>query len=354
MWWIRIKTDLWKWIKRAGLYIKVVLPKLIRFAKSSRWLPGALISFAVALVIVVSVDWPALAPLIDRPGWWILLATVFFYFNAIFCRAAILRVLLSERVDYARSLVNLSEGYLINILMPLRLGDNGRAFILARKLGLSEYEIRSAIRVERLYDAFIVAGLLIISLLVSTINRDLKIFIFGILFLLVILLLSLPRIAKRLNQSATSMEKNLESFPWISQAIQNKALSLFVGMNVLTDSNLFASSLFWSALAWVFRIAGLFTLIKGVSPYAPFGYGIFVAAVLAISLRIPSGPASVGLYEGAIILALYLLNVDPTTALACALMSHLIDIIQSLLLGSPVFILEGESLTGLYKKLTGF
>ena len=352
MWWNTLITRLREWGRKSAPTVQGDLVKAFRFARSSPWLPGALISFGVALVIAFSVDWKALEPILARPAWWLLVGAIFFYFNATACRALILPALTSEQVGYSQSLFTQNEGALVNILLPLRLGDNGQAFLLARRQGLDEYVIRSAIRVERFFDAFIVVGLLIASLLISNVDKSLKLVLLGILLLMVIFLFSIPRLAQPSDRLTVFSKWFAESFSWVGPNFQPKALSFFTGLSVLSDPAVLGTSLLWSALAWAFRITGLFTLIKGVAPVAPFGFGVFVAGVLAISTRLPSAPAALGVYEGVIILALFLVGVDPTTAFACALISHFIDILLPLIVGGAVFILEVPSLTGLYKQLT--
>lgn len=354
MWWSALNTRFRDWVKRLLPYVQIGLYKTTRFTRSSRWFPGAVISIASALVIAFSIGWQALGPILDRPAWWMLAVAVVFYFIGIACRALILQTLMPEQVDFMQSLVNLNEGLLINTILPLRLGDNGRAFLLARKLEGSVFHIRSAIRVERLYDILIAASLIIFSLVIASATHGLKLLFFGMLILVVLLLFSLPIIARYKSQLRTLIEQSLEYYPWNSQKIKTKALSTIEGMTVLSDWSVFGTSLLWSGLAWVFQIGGLIILLEGVSPYAPLGYGVFAASMLALSGRIPSAPAAVGVYEGAIILALVFLGVDPTTALACALISHIIDIILPLFLGGTEFIREGETLPGLYKKLAGY
>lgn len=353
-WWNVFWARLQDWVRRAMPYVQLGLHKAVRFAKTRRWFPGAVVSFLSAVVTAFVVDWPALGPILDRPAWWMTFAMIFFYFNALACRAFILWILMREQINYSQSLTSLNEGSLIDILMPLRLGDTGRAFLLARRLGLSMYQVRSAIRVERLYDILFAVALLMVSVLISAGAFCLKSFVFVLLALLVLLLFSLPLLAKRTDQLRELVKRALAYLSWDSPSVQAKVLALLDGLPALSDWQVFGESLFWSFLSWAFRVAGLFTLIKGVSPSAPFGYGIFAAALLALGTRIPSAPAALGVYAGAVILALALVGVDPTTALACALASHLIDILFPLLLGGKALLREGETLPALYEKLAGF
>ena len=56
------------------------------------------------------------------------------------------------------------QGYLLNNLLPLRLGELGRAFLLGRKINVSMFHVLSTIVIERVIDLAMAAALTILVL----------------------------------------------------------------------------------------------------------------------------------------------------------------------------------------------
>ena len=59
--------------------------------------------------------------------------------------------------------LTLNEGYLLNNLLPFRLGEVARAFLLGRKAGLDFWLVMSTILIERALDLLMAAALLLIT-----------------------------------------------------------------------------------------------------------------------------------------------------------------------------------------------
>ena len=71
------------------------------------------------------------------------------------------RTLLREKASYRDVFLTLSEGYLLNNVLPFRLGELGRAFLLGRKANLGFMEVLSTIVIERVLDLAFSAAILL-------------------------------------------------------------------------------------------------------------------------------------------------------------------------------------------------
>jgi glycosyltransferase 2 family protein len=346
-----LKESLQALVKRLEPYVQIGLFKTGRFVRASRWLTGAAFSLVALIIIAAVIKWASLGPVLRLLRLLSLIPALFFYFNASACRALVARILLFERLSFQDCFLNVCQGSLCNRLFPMHPGDNARAYFVAHRLEDSFFHIRSLIRVERLYDAFIAAGLLNAALVMLVQPLWLQSALVGSLALLVVLLLSVPLAAQGTTQLRLLAGRLFESFPWLGGRLQTRVYSLIEGLTVLSSWRVFGASLFWALLSWGFRVTGLFIIVKNFAPYATFGYAVAAAGVLALGMRLPSGPAALGIYEGAIMLALFSLGVDPTTGLAIALVSHLVEVLLPLAPGGLALYRDGEPLTGFYEKL---
>ena len=82
----------------------------------------------------------------------------------LFVRAVVWRTLLQEKASYKAVFFTLNETYLINNLLPLRLGEIAGAFLLSRKSSLAFWQVISSILIERAMDLALAVGLVLVTL----------------------------------------------------------------------------------------------------------------------------------------------------------------------------------------------
>src|SRR5512142_526079 len=121
------------------------------FKQARRWLPGALISI-VLIGAIRSADYAILG------------ASVVLGFGWMLVRAVAWRTLLRDRASYRHVLLSLGEGYLLNNILPVRLGELGRAFLLSRKTDLQFVEIPPTLIIERAMDIAYTAAIFLAAL----------------------------------------------------------------------------------------------------------------------------------------------------------------------------------------------
>ncbi len=127
---------------------------------AKRLIPGTLISMVLIAAILYFVDLHAMLEAIRHANYGLLaiaLATGFIWMAV---RAQVWRTLLRNRASYGDVFWTVGEGYLLNNLLPFRLGELGRAFLLSRKSdpsinsgqSLQFMEILPTIVIERVMD----------------------------------------------------------------------------------------------------------------------------------------------------------------------------------------------------------
>ena len=119
---------------------------------AKRWLPGALVSIVLIIVILYFVDLRAMLDAIRSANYGLLGIALVIGFIWTAVRAIVWRILLRERASYSDVFWTVGEGYVLNNFLPFRLGEIGRAFLLSRKSDMQFMEILPTIVIERAMD----------------------------------------------------------------------------------------------------------------------------------------------------------------------------------------------------------
>jgi len=328
------------------------MPPFLKDAKN--WLPGAIISILVVVAILFFVDIPKVLKAIQTANYSLLAITLVLSFAWMFVRVIVWRTLLRDRASYGDVLKALGEGYLLNNLLPVRLGEIGRAFMLSRKTDLQFVEILPSIIIERATDFGFTAAIFLASLpfLVGTAGADRIGVIIGVLVVVGLLVMYL---LARNDKWALETFHNLSArWPSIQRFGGGILESFLTGLTVLTDGWLFVRFLFWMTVNWAIALATYFLTILAFFPKAQFVWGMFGLGAAAFGGAVPSLPGAVGTFEGAFAGALTLLTHDQSTSLAVALATRFFNYLTSLALGGYALAHEGQTLSELYQQLIKF
>ena len=319
-----------------------------------RWLPGALISILLIAAILYFVDLPKMLAALRAADYRIIIVAVLLAFGWLYVRAFVWRTLLRERAPYWAVFHSLNVGYLLNAVLPFRLGELGGAYFLSLKTDLKFVEILPTIVIERSVDLAITAALFLSALpFVAGVQGADQIAI--ILGVLVVAGLLFMYILARNNQWALdTFHKISARWPSVQRFGGSILESFLTGLSVLTDGWLFARFLFWMLLNWGMSIVTFYLLARAFFPQVQRMWAMFGLGAGAFGNAVPSLPGAVGTYEGAMGGALTLLSGDKSTSLAVALTSHLINYLTAIVLGGYALIRDGQSLSGIYRQLTAF
>jgi uncharacterized protein (TIRG00374 family) len=316
-----------------------------------RWLPGALLSLVAIAILAVVVPWNAVGLAFSRMNWRLFPLFVLGYFVSVTCRAMVSRTLLKRVPTLRQSFITLMQGYLLNDILPFRLGELGRAFLLASQTRLGTLQVFSTIVIERVYDVAFSAGLLLVTLpLVVQIGwlRPVAFAALGVVLLALFSLYLMARFRAGLERFAARLGGR---FHFVARYILPGLGSFLRGLSALTDAKVFGLSLAWMAANWAASSVAYFALLCAFVPGAPFWWILFVLGAVSLGAALPSAPASLGVFEGSIVAALALLGVDAGTALAFAVTWHAFHFAVTLFIGLYGFAEERESLMDIYRRL---
>ena len=327
--------------------------KPVAFWRSlSRWLPGIVISAVALWLVLRSVTWQDVGKALTEINPLTLVLVIGIYIVAMCLRAMCWRTILQNRVVLLRAFFVMNEGYLLNNLFPLRIGELGRALILGRSSGLGFFQVLSTIVVERSYDLAIAASLLLGTLPMVLEMEWERSLAWTILALVAAGLVGLYALARYRQPFLKWAAKASGRFTFVQQWVLPKVSAILDGFAVLTRPGAFVISFVLMAASWLLAIMEEYLILKEMVPTASFWWLAFVLVVSALGAGVPSVAGAIGVYEAAVVGALSLLGVDPAKGLAFALIIHLIQLGMSSLFGIIGLVKEGESLASLYQSLT--
>lgn len=317
---------------------------------AKHWLPGVIISVVAIAAILYFVDLKRLAEAIRSANYWLLAVSVVMGIIWLLIRTVTWRTILQEKASFKNTFLVLCEGYFLNNVLPFRLGEIGRAFLLGRRAKLSFMEVLPTIILERAFDLALSAAILL-SALPFVINASGAGGISIVVGIVVVIgLLALYILARNRDWAI----RRLHRLPWLEKAGAHFLHPFFDGLSILTDGWRFLRTLGLMTLNWTWAIFQFYITIKAFFPAAQLPWALFGLGAAAFGGAVPSAPGAVGTYEAALGVALTLVTSDEARSVAVAITAHLLNYILMVLLGIYALSTEGETLSGIYQQLVKF
>lgn len=316
-----------------------------------QWIIGIFLTGGFIFVLSRIVSWEemktALASI--KPATFALLFGI--YLVSMLARAWGWQILLERRVSLWRAMLGLNEGYLLNNILPLRLGEIGRAFLIGRRTGRGTLSTLSTVVVERAYDLAIAAGLLL-STLPFALKMDWARPAALVLLLIVIgALVFLYFAAHNRVRLEAWLVKKLGHIGLFNRFLLPMGHSLLEGFAVLTRFEYFALSLFALLLSWGTALIRDYIILQNLAPGAPLWWAMLTMSVANLGGALPSMMASLGTFEGAATGAMVLIGAKPEVGLVYAIIVHVIHLVSSSIIGLIGIMQEGQSLSKIISDL---
>lgn len=315
-----------------------------------RILPGVLVSLVAIGVLFTLIDWPIFVAALKKADYRYLLLALPIYIVSYMVRSRGWYILLMEEAPYKLVFFTEQAGYLMNNVLPFRLGELGRAALLGRH-GLGFWRVFSTIVVERAFDMIIAVGLLLGSLaLVVDVPGARQV---GVVVGLIVLagMYALYLLARNQERVLTWFDRLGKRWPRLIELGRDRLTSFLIGLSPLTDFRRFIRVLLWIASSWGMAIVAHYLILLAFIPDATLLWMVFSISVAMIGVALPSSPGFIGVYEAAYVGALSVFGVPYENALAYALVDHVIYIGVTGILGAYALLREGQSLSQLVRRV---
>jgi uncharacterized protein (TIRG00374 family) len=238
-------------------------------------------------------------------------------------------------------------GYAANFLLPARIGEVLRPYLLARREGLDPAAAFATIIVERFLDLGMVLFLFAFALLTvgDSVGDDVKtagalaaavsVLGFGTLFVL-------AGHPERIARWAARLAGRLP--PRMAGAISHVVQTFVEGLSIMRSPSHLARSLAWSLPLWLSIALGIFLTTRAFDLTMPFAGSFLVVGYLTVGVAAPT-PGAVGGFHKMYQLALtQFFGADDSVAGAAAIVLHLLSFVPVALLGLVFMWQDGLSL----------
>jgi uncharacterized protein (TIRG00374 family) len=318
--------------------------------KLASWVIPLLISGLAFWLILRDINLSQFLENVTNIGFKPLLFASLLYFASFLFRVVCWHILLRRKVSYKDAFFTMNAGYLLNNVFPFRLGEIGRALLLANPEGPSALEAFSSVIVERVFDVFLSAVFVFMMLpriITGDYNQNLVLIVFILALIGMVILYLTARFRLIILGWLTRWG---ERAAFIDSWVKPKAAQLLEGFSVLDNPFLFLLAFGALLISWLLAFAQNFIIFQALYPDPPFWWMIFVLSVGAFGIALPSAPAGLGVFEGAMVAAFALLGVGGEVAFAHAIIIHAMSFIYNNILGLIGLHLRGEALVGLYQR----
>lgn len=322
-----------------------------------RWRIG-LLGLAVSLLaiyfVLSQVDLPALRAALAQARWVYLLPSIAFLLLGLLTRAARWRLLLSGGLPYQRAFSIMNVAYLVNGVLPLRIGEVARIYLATRaQPPVPPFRTASTIVVERLLDLLAVVLLLLLALAGGPLPEQLRAAATASTLAALAGFAFLVLLAGRREWVQQVWGRVIGGSPACSAqggalaARLSRWLDHFLdGLQPLATPGTLFMALAWTAVSWGFSAAAGYILMLTFYEHASLFAAFLYIAAAAFAIAVPALPANVGPYEASIIIALQAAGYgEPQTiAVAFAVLVHGVNLAVHAGTGALGFMQEGISL----------
>lgn len=265
-------------------------------------------------------------------------------------RAVRWRVLLgySTRLRFRHVFSSMMIGYMANNVVPARMGEVARVYMLERRAGISKSFSAATIVLERIIDALLllsIAGAISFFLPLTDLMRTSGV-IAAVTFAAagILLLLLAFKGKSTARQIARMVSAVSESLGARSQQIMERFVD---GLAVLRSIKQALLVLLLTIAVWTLEALAVSAVIEALNLSLPWVAAVFLLVILSLSFIIPAAPGGVGTYEFFVVAAMVPFGVDNSKAIGLALVLHAIMYFTSGTLGLACLWSESLSLRDL-------
>lgn len=232
-------------------------------------------------------------------------------------------------------------GFMANNLLPARMGEMVRAYILSRNENVSGSSAMATIVIERLFDGF--ALLLILLIVFYTYSFPTWVVvvgwwataIFSFLFVFLVAMMLWPNnFAKILSNVGRIFSKK------VKKKTELLILRFISGLDMLRDRRLVFIGIVLALVQWVIMGYAFAIALMSFGIVLPRSGPYFVLSIVALGVALPSSPGFIGTYQWFTERALAVYKVSKSLSISYSVVVHLISFVPPTLIGLYYFLRE--------------
>jgi len=221
-------------------------------------------------------------------------------------------------------------GYMANNILPARLGEFIRAYVLAEKEGIPSAPVFATLVIDRLFDGFAVILMLVVTLFVMTFPADMQTVATGlrtggammlVTYLLIVAFLVLLKL--QTVRAIKLLEVLMKPFPrsWGEKLIP--LLGSFIsGIRLSRNMSHLGSIVILTLLIWTSATIPIGLVFESIHISLPPAASLFIMVLLVFAVMVPASPGFIGTYHYACYKGLSVFNIVDAQAMGIALVLH--------------------------------
>jgi uncharacterized protein (TIRG00374 family) len=297
---------------------------------------GLLVSLVFIYFAFRGIDFGGLQTALARSDYWALVPALFVLAVAIVLRAVRWRILFPpEWRPPIRIVTNaLLIGYLFNSILPARAGEAARVVALKQRAGTPTFVALGTVVAERAVDVLVLLALLFAAAPVLPTAEWLpRALILGAILFVAIAVVFVA-FALYGERPARFMLQPLRLLPGMSrERIELAAANLVRGFAVFRRSAIAVPAFALTAVSWILIALAFWICMDGFHLGLGFSAGVLVVVSVNLAMILPSGPAAIGVFEAATLVALLPFGIDRSSALSYALVLHGLNFLPFIVFG---------------------
>ena len=311
-------------------------PKTVSWPAISRWLLPLLVSLAALLIVFQQVDLAQFSAALQRISAGRMLLASGLFIAGLLLRAFSWKLMLGSAFSFGTAFAGLNAGYLLNNILPFRLGDVGRALLLTgdgkqqRPFG----EVFATIITERVLDVFIGSVFLLLSVRWLSDQPALRTAALAGVLLMCLVMLLAGLAARHQQQVIDFLKRKLPAKPFWQTRVLHFLDETLTGFHFFTQPARWIPAALLLIFSWGFSMIQLGVLQQDVLNSSSWFWPMLVVSAGAFINALPSAPAGMGVFEAAVVGAYALLGVANGPALALGLALHAFQFIIPSLFGT--------------------
>jgi hypothetical protein len=246
-----------------------------------------------------------------------------------------------KKIDQWSLLSATSVGFMAISLLPMRMGEFVRPYLISRKSDIRLGATLATIVVERVFDMLTLMLMLLFSIVsIRSKRNELPSWFFPSAY--IILLTTIPMLlllifaAIRRDVAAKGIDRVIRLLPHaLSDRLTRLVHSFLDGLQILPDWRKTAYIALLSLLTWFFIGLINYALFKAFAAMAnlPLAAAYTVLLITALGITLPAAPGFVGNYHYSCMLGLALFGISKADALTYAILIHGLQFVIIILLG---------------------
>ena len=253
---------------------------------------------------------------VQGANWWLLAAAVAVATSGFLTRALRWRLFLqplNPETALSNRFAAVCIGFAANNLLPARVGEFARAWSIARLEPVTVSGAVGSLVVERFLDAVAIFLLLGVAVLHPMFPADATLggqpmettlvgvlLVMALLFTFLVFLLAFPRVFMGW------ADRVLDRLPGGAHQFLRELVNSFLqGLGSLRSPRLFLSGLVWSLGIWAWNGVSFWLAFQAFGIEQGYATALFVQAVIALGVSIPSAPGYFGTFHAAAVVGLH-------------------------------------------------